>query len=264
MDEMNSIDVQNLLDFSGKSVVVTGASNGIGAGIAKRFAEANAKVIVNFRSNSLGAQTLVDLIKTQGGNAQAIQSDISQREEIEKLVTQTIEAYGHLDIWINNAGIYPISPILKMVDEEWDQVFDINLRSVHLCTQIAAKAIKEQGKGGSIINITSIEAHSPAPGHSHYAASKAAVAKYTEAAALELGEFGIRVNAVAPGLIWREGIETAWPEGVVRWEKAAPLKRMGMPEDIADACLFLASPAARWITGINLPVDGGILRNQTY
>jgi NAD(P)-dependent dehydrogenase (short-subunit alcohol dehydrogenase family) len=116
----------------------------------------------------------------------------------------------------------------------------------------------EQGVGGAIVNVTSIEAQSALPSHGHYAATKAAAAAHTRAAAQELGPHGIRVNAVAPGLIWREGIEQMWPEGVARWQQAAPLRRLGRSEDVADACLFLASPAARWITGASLTVDGGV------
>ncbi|MDQ4078313.1 MAG: SDR family oxidoreductase, partial [Chloroflexota bacterium] len=122
----------------------------------------------------------------------------------------------------------------------------------------------EQGAGGAIVNIASIEAERPAPLHAHYNAAKGGVLMYTRSAALELGPHGIRVNAVSPGLIWREGIEEQWPEGVARWREAAPLTRLGRPEDVADACLFLASPAARWISGTNLVVDGGVLVRPAF
>jgi 3-oxoacyl-[acyl-carrier protein] reductase len=118
--------------------------------------------------------------------------------------------------------------------------------------------------GGAIVNIASIEGSFAAWGHSHYSAAKAAVIMYTQSAALELGGRGIRVNCVSPGLIWREGIETAWADGVARWQARAPLTRLGMPDDIADACLFLASPAARWITGVNLTVDGGVSSSPAF
>jgi NAD(P)-dependent dehydrogenase (short-subunit alcohol dehydrogenase family) len=121
-----------------------------------------------------------------------------------------------------------------------------------------------QETGGAIVNITSIEAENPAPGHSHYNAAKAGVLMHTRAAAGELARHGIRVNAVAPGLLWRDGIEQAWPEGVARWQAAAPLRRLGTAEDVADACLFLASPAARWITGASLTVDGGVMTSQIF
>ena len=121
-----------------------------------------------------------------------------------------------------------------------------------------------QGDGGAVVNIASIEGINPAPNHSHYNAAKGGVLMLTRSMANELGEQGIRVNAVSPGLIWRPGLEQDWPDGVARYQKAAPLKRLGQPEDVADACLFLASHASRWITGINLIVDGGVLTNQIY
>ena len=129
--------------------------------------------------------------------------------------------------------------------------------------QAVAKRMIEQG-GGAIVNIASIEAENAAPMHAHYCAAKAGVAMLTQAAAQELGGHGIRVNCVSPGLIWRDGIEDAWPEGVERWKAAAPLTRLGRPKDIADACLFLASDAAAWITGVNLRVDGGVMTNQIF
>jgi NAD(P)-dependent dehydrogenase (short-subunit alcohol dehydrogenase family) len=156
-----------------------------------------------------------------------------------------------------------------MSDEEWDAMIDANLRSVFLCTQIAARQMVNQPKidqdlAGAIINIASIEGENPAPMHSHYNAAKGGVLMYTRASAFELGAQGIRVNAVSPGLIWTEGIEKSWPDGVDRWHEAAPLERLGMPDDVADACLFLASPAARWITGANLRVDGGVMTRPSF
>jgi NAD(P)-dependent dehydrogenase (short-subunit alcohol dehydrogenase family) len=121
-----------------------------------------------------------------------------------------------------------------------------------------------QGSGGAVVNISSIEGIQPAPKHSHYVAAKGGVIMFTRAAANELGEHKIRVNAVSPGLVWRDGLDQDWPDGVERYQKAAPLKRVGMPDEVADACLFLASPAARWITGINLVVDGGVMTNNVY
>jgi NAD(P)-dependent dehydrogenase (short-subunit alcohol dehydrogenase family) len=151
-----------------------------------------------------------------------------------------------------------------MTPAQWDDMLSNNLRSVFLCTRTAARQMIAQVTGGAIVNITSIEAENPAPLHSHYDASKAGVLAYTRASAHELAPYGVRVNAVAPGLIWREGIEQAWPEGVERWQRSAALKRLGHPEDVADACLFLASPGARWITGASLTVDGGVMTHQIF
>jgi 3-oxoacyl-[acyl-carrier protein] reductase len=152
-----------------------------------------------------------------------------------------------------------------MSEADWRAVIDANLTSVHLMSQAAARRMAAQApQGGAIVNIASIEATNPAPGHAHYGAAKAAVVMHTRSAAAELGRHGIRVNCVSPGLIDREGLAEAWPAGVRRYLDAAPLGRLGLPTDIADACLFLASPAARWITGVELVVDGGVLTSQVY
>lgn len=253
-----------LLDFTGKVAIVTGSGGGLGAGIALRFAEAGAAVVVNYRFNAAGAQAVVAQIEAGGGRAIAIRADVTQKAEVEALIGQTVEAFDRLDVLINNAGLYPLANLIEMSEAEWDEVINSNLRSTFLCTQAAAKQMMAQGGGGAIINIASIEAENPAPMHSHYNAAKGGVVMHTAAAANELGLYGIRVNSVSPGLIWREGIEQGWPDGVERFLKAAPLGRLGMPDDVADACLFLASPAARWITGANLRVDGGVMTKQIF
>jgi NAD(P)-dependent dehydrogenase (short-subunit alcohol dehydrogenase family) len=153
---------------------------------------------------------------------------------------------------------------MQMTEVEWDAVIDANLRSVAACTRAGAARMMARGRGGCIVNIASIEAENPAPLHSHYNAAKAGVIMFTRSAAAELGPHGIRVNAVSPGLIWRAGIEREWPDGVERFQAAAPLGRLGMSDDVADACLFLASPGARWITGANLVVDGGVMTHQIF
>ncbi len=261
---LNIPSVKSLLDFSGKVVIVTGSGSGLGQGIALRFAEAGAQVLVHYRASADGAEAVVKQIVERGGQAIAVQADVSQAEEVARLIQYAVATWGRLDVLINNVGSYPLASVLAMAPAEWDAVINANLRSVFLCTQAAAKQMITQNGGGAIVNITSIEAENPAPSHSHYNAAKAGVLMYTRSAASELGGYGIRVNAVAPGLIWREGIEQGWPDGVARWQKAAPLQRLGLPEDIADACLFLASPAARWITGASLTVDGGVMTHQIF
>lgn len=266
---MNIKSPQELLNFDGKVVIVSGSGSGLGRGIAVRFAEAGAAVVVNYRSSAGGAREVVSRIKAAGGKALSIQADVSQRADVERLIMRTVEQFGRIDVLVNNAGFYPLASVLEMRDEEWETVLDTNLRSVFLCTQLVARQMMaqktEHGAGaGAIVNIASIEAENPAPMHSHYDAAKGGVLMYTRAAAFELGPYGIRVNAVSPGLIWREGIEESWADGVARWKKAAPLERLGMPDDVADACLFLASPGARWITGANLRVDGGVMTNQIF
>jgi len=248
-----------LLDFTGKVVLVTGAGRGIGRGIALRFAEAGANLVVNYRVSREGAEAVVAEIESAGGEAIAQQADVTRPEEVQALFRRCVELYGRLDVLINNAGIYPVTGLLEMSEQDWDAMQGANLKSVFLCTQAAARLMVEQGIPGAIVNIASIEGESPEPDHSHYDAAKGGVLMHTRSAAFELAPHGIRVNAVSPGLIWQPGIEQSWPEGVARWQAAAPLKRLGLPEDVADACLFLASPAARWITGVNLPVDGGVM-----
>jgi NAD(P)-dependent dehydrogenase (short-subunit alcohol dehydrogenase family) len=252
-----------LLDFRGRRVLVTGAGSGMGSGIALRFAEAGANLAIHYRASKAGANALVARIEKLRRKAVAIQADVSRADDVRKLVESSVTALGGLDVLINNAGSYPVSSLLEMREGEWDSVIADNLRSVHLCTQEAARHMTHED-GGAIVNIASIEAENPAPGHSHYTAAKAAVVMYTRTAAQELGPYGIRVNSVSPGLVWREGIEQAWPEGVEAYLRAVPLGRLGRPDDVADACLFLASPAARWITGANLLVDGGVMTHRVY
>lgn len=260
---MNIPAVKDLFDFNGKVAIVTGAGSGLGQGIARRFAEAGASVIVHYNSSATGAQNVTREIHEQGGKAIAVQGDLTQEKDAALLAECAVKEFERLDVLINNAGTYPLSSILDMKPDEWDHVMDANLRSVFLCTQAAAKVMKERNSG-VIVNITSIESENPAPNHSHYNAAKSGVLMFTRASACELAPLGIRVNAVAPGLIWRKDLERDWPDGVQRWQKTAPLKRLGLPEDVADACLFLASPAARWITGASLLVDGGVMTHQIF
>jgi NAD(P)-dependent dehydrogenase (short-subunit alcohol dehydrogenase family) len=260
---MNVPRFDQLLDLSGKVALVTGASQGIGAGIASRFAQAGAAIVVHYRGNAEAARAVVNSISSDGGQAVALHGDLTQADDVDALIEATLQAFGALDIAVNNAGSFPNKALLEMTGTEWQAMYADNVETAFLCTQAAAREMKKAG-GGAIVNIGSIAATVPGPDHSHYNSAKAAVVMLTRSAAQELGPFGIRVNAVSPGLIARAGIEEAWPEGVARWTERAPLARLGRPEDVADACLFLASPAARWITGHNLLVDGGIMAARIY
>ena len=250
-----------LLDFKNKVVLVTGAGSGIGAGIAKRFAQAGADVVIC----DLQPENSASEIKGRfGPKAVMISANVSDPEQVKKLFDEVSLKLSPVDILINNAGIYPVMGLLELSAEEWDHTLAVNLRSVFLCTQAAAKGMINAGKSGAIVNIASIEAINPSAGHSHYSASKAGVVMFSNTAAMELGQYHIRVNSVSPSLINRPTLKKDWPEGYSRFVSKAPLGRVGEPEDVADACLFLASDAARWITGAHLIVDGGILTSQIY
>jgi NAD(P)-dependent dehydrogenase (short-subunit alcohol dehydrogenase family) len=256
-------EVRALLDLSGRVALVTGAGSGFGRTIARRFAAAGARVAVHYRSSREGAEAVAGEIRATGGEARVVAGDLTRDGEAARVVGEATEALGRLDLLVNNAGSYPLAPLLEMSAAHWDEVLAANLRSALLCLQAAARGMIPSG-GGAIVNVTSVQAHRPAGGLAHYSAAKAGLEMLTRSAAAELGPRGIRVNAVAPGVIWREGIETAWPEGVARYREVAPLGRIGEPEDVADACLFLASPAARWITGVTLVVDGGLLAAPAF
>jgi NAD(P)-dependent dehydrogenase (short-subunit alcohol dehydrogenase family) len=206
---------------------------------------------------------VVETIINNGGKAFAVQAERASEKGSESLMVSTIEEFDGLDVLINNAGIFPNTPFLQMRLEDWQTMYRANVETAMLCTQAAARHMKESGDG-AIVNMASTSALNPAIDHSHYSSAKAAVVMLTRSAAQELGQYNIRVNAVSPGLIARPGLEEQWPDGVARWQNKSPLGRMGEPEDVADACLFLASPAARWISGQNLVLDGGMLSSMIY
>jgi NAD(P)-dependent dehydrogenase (short-subunit alcohol dehydrogenase family) len=253
---MSSTDIAPLGEILiGKTVLVTGAGGGLGARLARRFAQAGADVAV---CDLKYADATLELIKKVGVKGYAATADVADPASVTALFDEVTANFGFIDILINNAGIYPNAEILSMTPEQWDQTIDVDLKSVFLCTQAAARKMVEAGKGGSIVNIGSIDATNPLYAHSHYSAAKAGVIAFTRAAAQELGKHSIRVNSVSPGLINRPGLAEAWPDGYNRFMARTPIGRVGEPEDIADACIFLASDAARWVTGTNLIVDGGV------
>jgi 3-oxoacyl-[acyl-carrier protein] reductase len=250
-----------LLDMTGKVVLVTGARAGLGAGIALRFAQAGADVVVCSRRP---AEEICQTIQAAGGTCLALTADLTDPAQVTALFDEITAAWSPVDILINNAGIYPVSNLLDTTPEEWEQTLDIDLKAVFLCTQAAARSMIAAEKGGAVVNIGSIEALAPARGHCHYAAAKAGVVMFSRVAALELGEHNIRVNTVSPGLVNRPGLESAWPEGYNSFIEHAPLGRVVEPQDVADACLYLASDVARSVTGAHLVVDGGIMSSPVF
>lgn len=250
----------SLPDLTGTATLVTGASGTIGAGIALRFAQAGSAVAVHYHRNQERAAAVVEEIEAGGGKAVAIAADLSDDAACRELVHAVATWAGRLDTLVNNAGIQPVEDLPGMPAEHWRNMLETNVTSAFSCTQAAAEVMST----GAVIHIASIEATQPAPGHAHYSSAKAALVMHARAAALEYGPRGIRVNAVSPGLIDRPGLAADWPDGVRRWEQAAPLTRLGTPVDVANACVFLASPLASWLTGQNLVVDGGVSSRPTW
>ena len=244
--------------LAGKVAVVTGASKGIGASIAEYLAAEGASVVVNYASSKAGADAVVKRITANGGNAIAIRADISKLEDIQRLFAETKSAYGKLDILVNNAGIYEFAPLEGVTPDHFHRQFNLNVLGLLLTTQEAVKLI--DGKGGSIINISSIVGRMPVPTGSVYSATKAAVDAITVALAGELGARKIRVNSLNPGMVETEGFHTAGlAESEFRKtvESQTPLGRIAQPEDIARAAIFFASDDAGRVTGQTLLVSGG-------
>ena len=253
-----------LLDLSGQVVAVTGAGGVIGRGIARRVAAAGAAVVLHHRSSAAACEALAEELAAGGGRAVVVAADLTDPGGGDAVVAAAVAAFGRVDGVVNNAGVQPVEWFLDVDAERVRAVLDVNVVGTHLVTAAVARHLIDRGAGGAIVHIASIEGSQPARDHAHYAASKAAVVMHARTAALELGRHGIRVNSVSPGVIAAPGIEDAWPEGVARWRAAAPLGRLGTPADVGDACVFLLSPLARWITGIDLVVDGGVSAHPTY
>lgn len=252
-----------LPDLHGMAALVTGASGGVGSGIARQFAAAGADVVLHYHTSRAPADALADELTSTGARVVTARADITDPEQCETLIAAAVEAFGRLDALVNNSGVQPVQPLPGMTVSDWRAVLDTNLSGTFACTQAAVEVMRAGG-GGSITHVASIEGSHPAFSHAHYCASKAAIIMHARSAALEYGPLGIRVNTVSPGLIDREGLAEAWPDGVQRWRRAAPLGRLGRPTDIGNACVFLASPMAEWITGQDLVVDGGVSVHPTW
>ena len=245
--------------LEGQVAVVTGASKGIGAAVAEHLAAAGAAVVVNYASSKAGAEAVVNRIRQAGGEAVAVQADVSKPEDVRRLFAESKKAFGKLDILVNNAGVYEFAPLEAITPEHFHKHFDLNVLGLLLATQ---EAVKQFGPaGGSIVNISSVAATLTPPNTSVYSASKAAVNAVTRSLAAELGPRKIRVNAVAPGVIETEGLHASGIAGSdfqKGAEAQAPLGRIGRPDDVAPAVVFLASPESAFTTGETLYISGGL------
>lgn len=245
--------------LEGKVAVVTGASKGIGAAIAKQLAAEGAAVVVNYSSSREGADRVVAEVKKAGGKAIAVQADLSKQEDVSRLFAETRKEFGHLDILVNNAGVYQFAPIEEVTAEHFNWHFNLNVLGLLLATKEAVALFP--ATGGSVINISSVVANKGFPGASVYSATKGAVDALTRSLAAELGARKIRVNAINPGMVETEGVQSAgFSEGEMRTQVEAqtPLGRIGQPEDISGAAVFLASSDSSWITGETFTISGGM------
>lgn len=242
------------MEFQDKVAIITGAAKGIGRGIVLAFAKEGCNVVVS-DIDEPGCKDTAAEAEKMGVKALAVHCDVSQKSDVDQLIRKTVDTFGSPDIMVNNAGIFPYAPFADMSEHDWDNVLDVNLKSAFLCCQAV---LKQMNEGGKIINISSIASFIGFHGMVHYCASKGGMNSLTRALALELADKKINVNGIAPGAIETPGA-TGGMSDVMREQtlSAIPWREMGMPDDIAQAALFLASPKSRYITGQTLLVDGG-------
>lgn len=270
---MKSVDktpFAKLLDLTGKTAIVTGGALGIGNGITYRLAEAGANVVIANRTKEEADKVVADL-SAKGWKLKAVRTDVSVEEDVKNMVAETVRSFGGVDILVNNAGVYPSIPVHLMTLQDFEKVIKINLEGVFLTTKYVSEQMIGQGRGGKIVNVTSIDAlHPSSIGLAHYDASKHGVWGFTKNVALELAPHRIWVNAVAPGGILTDGVKKLQssmpiPQGVDMAKMLEgflakiPMRRMGEPDDIGKAVLFLASDLSSYITGSQIVVDGGVL-----
>ncbi len=263
--------LNNLYDLNGKTAIVTGGAMGIGGGIAKRLAEAGASIFIADIVNESEAKITLDEIREKGGKVTYLQVDLTQMESIDNVIEKTLVAYGDIDILVNNAGIFKYLPVTYLTEELWDKTINLNLKALTFLTKAVVNIMISKKHGGRIINISSVDSLKPSGNLAIYDASKGGVRMVTRSFAKEVGKYGITVNDIAPGGINTPGAskimgDNVTPEeinamkaGMTQFINTLPLQRMGEPEDIANAALFLASSASAYMTGSTMLVDGGLM-----
>jgi NAD(P)-dependent dehydrogenase (short-subunit alcohol dehydrogenase family) len=251
------------LPLESKVALVTGASKGVGKGIALELARAGAQVVVNYNRDGAGAEATVAEIRGMGREAFSVQADVGVAADVDRMFAQALERFPRLDILVNNAGVQTWKPLLDLTEAEWDRTIDTNLKGCFLCTQRAARHMRERGRG-RIINIGSGCNRIAFPNLVDYTASKGGIEMFTKVAAVELGRYQITVNCVAPGAVEIERTKLEAGDYAGTWAKLTPLGRVGQPADVARAVVFLASDAAEFITGQTIWVDGGLFSKPSW
>ena len=244
--------------LEGNTAIITGASRGIGSGIARAFAKNGANIAFTFSSSSGPAKLLENELKEYGVKVKSYQSDASKFDSAQKLISDIIDDFGQINTLINNAGITKDNLLMRMPEEDFDRVIEVNLKSVFNMTKAVQRTMLKQ-RSGSIINMSSVVGVKGNAGQTNYAASKAGIIGFSKSVALELGSRNIRCNVIAPGFIETEMTAKLDISTVEEWRKGIPLKRGGTPEDIANVCMFLASDLSSYVTGQTIHVDGGML-----
>ncbi len=244
--------------LAGQNALVTGASKGVGRGIAIALARAGANVVVNYNSDRAGAGEVVAAIESLGRKALAVQADVGRAAGVTSLFDTALKDFSPLTILVNNAGVQTWKPLLDLTEEEWDHVLDTNLKGCFLCTQHAGRHMRDHGLGGAIVNIGSGCNKFAFPNLVNYTASKGGIEMFTKSAAVELGKYKIRVNCAAPGAIEVERTKHEGGDFARIWSSLAPMGRVGTPEDVGEFVVFLASSAAEFISGQTVWIDGGV------
>lgn len=244
--------------LAGKVAIITGGGTGIGAGIAAAYVAAGAAVAIAPHANVERGERIAAELRERGGRVLVRPCDVRDPAQVTALAESALAEFGRIDVMVNNAGITEPRPLLEMTPEEWDKTLGVNLRGAFLCTQAAARAMAAQGTGGCVINLSSVHGFGGAPDHAHYESSKGGINQLTKACAVELGPLGIRVNAIAPGVIEVERYAGFADYDPAVWGSRLPAGRVGYPDDIGPLAVFLASDGASYITGQTILVDGGL------